>query len=140
MNKPKFIQPVVIAVIRKENKYLLTQRVQLDKHDYPEFKGQWEIPGGGMEPGENPEEALHREVMEELSIKVKILSPFSFIFTKMRGQWQGLFLCYICEPVDNSPIKLNEESSDFKWVTLDEAAKLETLPGVIEVISAFINP
>jgi 8-oxo-dGTP diphosphatase len=139
MIKPKFIQPVIIAVIRKENKYLLTKRAVLDEEDLPEFKSQWELPGGGMEPGETPEEALLREVKEELSIKVNILSSFPFIFTKMRNQWQGLFLCYICEPIDDSPIKLNEESSDYKWVTKEETTLLKTLPGVVEVIDAFIK-
>ncbi len=140
MQKPKFIQPVVIAIIKKDSKYLLTKRAVIDDEDLPEFKNQWELPGGGMERGETPEEALHREVKEELGITVTILVPNPFVFTKIRNEWQGLFLCYLCEtsaPADS--IVLNEESSDYMWVTKDEVTKLPTLPGVVEVITSFSN-
>lgn len=141
MQKPKFIQPVIIAVIKKGNKYLLTKRAVIDHEDPPEYIGQWELPGGGMELGETPEEALHREVKEELGIEVRIISKFPFSFTKIRGHWQGLFLCYLCETeASEDSIVLNEESSEFTWLTVEEVTHVESLPGVIEVISAFNLP
>ena len=55
---------VVAAVIRKGNKILATQR------GYGEFKDGWEFPGGKIEPGERPEEALKREIKEELKADI----------------------------------------------------------------------
>ena len=49
---------VVAAIICKDNRIFATQR------GYGEFKGQWEFPGGKVEPGETPEEALVREIKE----------------------------------------------------------------------------
>lgn len=138
MTTVKHIQPVIIAVIKKDNKYLLTQRAQIDAEDLPEFIGKWELPGGGLEKGETPEEALHREVREELGIAITTDTKFPYIFTKIRGTWQGLFMCYECETeaaVDG--IILNEESSAYCWATQEEIQNLETLPGVVETILAF---
>ena len=138
MTRPKFIQPVIIAVIKKDNKYLLTQRAVVDTEDLPDFKGKWELPGGGMELGESPIETLHREVKEELGIEVKIITEFPYTFTKIRGSWQGLFLCYVCETeAAADAIVLNEESSAYQWATKEEIATLPSLPGVVEVIKAF---
>lgn len=57
---------VVAAVIRSEDKIFATAR------GYGEFKGQWEFPGGKIEPGETPQEALVREIQEELDVKPKL--------------------------------------------------------------------
>ncbi len=57
---------VVAAVIRSENKIFATAR------GYGEFKGQWEFPGGKIELGETPQEALAREIQEELDVKIEV--------------------------------------------------------------------
>ena len=57
---------VVAAVIRDRDKIFATQR------GYGEFKGGWEFPGGKIEPGETPQEALKREIQEELDTKIKL--------------------------------------------------------------------
>ena len=57
---------VVAAVIRKGDKILATQR------GYGEFKDGWEFPGGKIEPGERPEEALKREITEELKAAISV--------------------------------------------------------------------
>ena len=57
---------VVAAVIRSEDKIFATAR------GYGEFKGQWEFPGGKIEPGETPQEALVREIQEELDVKTEV--------------------------------------------------------------------
>ena len=55
---------VVAAIIRKDDKIFATQR------GYGDFKDWWEFPGGKMEVGESPEEALRREILEELSTEI----------------------------------------------------------------------
>ena len=57
---------VVAAVIRKGDKILATQ------WGYGEFKDGWEFPGGKIEPGERPEEALKREIKEELKAAISV--------------------------------------------------------------------
>ena len=57
---------VVAAIIRKDDKIFATQR------GYGEWKDWWEFPGGKMEAGETPEEALKREIREELSTEISV--------------------------------------------------------------------
>ena len=57
---------VVAAIILADNKIFATQR------GYGEFKDGWEFPGGKIEPGETPQEALKREIQEELDTKIKV--------------------------------------------------------------------
>ena len=58
---------VVAAVIKHKDKIFATQR------GYGEFKGGWEFPGGKVEPGEEPEAALIREIQEELNTEIKVM-------------------------------------------------------------------
>lgn len=129
--------PVVLAVIKKDDTYLLTKRSQIDAEDDASFKGKWEIPGGGLEFGESVEDCLHREVMEELGIEVDIqtILPSVYHRVKKKNHWHGVFLCYLCTMVDEGdPIVLNEESSDYRWMSLSEVEKIKTLPHVKELL------
>jgi 8-oxo-dGTP diphosphatase len=124
----KIIQPVVLTVIRKENKILLTLRREADPED-SQFNNIWQIPGGGLEFAETPEECAMREAREELGIDVEIISLIPRLYTTVRGNWKGLLIPFVCKmkfPEDK--IVINEEASDFRWVTLDEAKKLKLTP------------
>ena len=57
---------VVAAIIKKDNKILSTER------GYGDLEGYWEFPGGKIEPGENKEQALKREIMEEMNVEIKV--------------------------------------------------------------------
>ena len=57
---------VVAAIIVKDNKIFATQR------GYGDFKGGWEFPGGKIEENETPEEALKREILEELNVHINV--------------------------------------------------------------------
>lgn len=131
----KAIQPVVLAVIRKEGKYLLTKRVERDPED-SKFHDIWQIPGGGLEWGELIENAVRREMREELGIEIRIIGLLPKVFEDIRGQlWHGIMLCYLCEMEnDESMINLNDEASEYNWFTVDEIRKLPSFTETIKAI------
>lgn len=134
----KYIQPVILAVIRDGDKYLFTKRSSVGYDDLPEFFDKWEIAGGGMEFGEHPVDTLHREVQEELGIEVELLHPDPMVLIETREKWQGLFLSYLCKTkLQNPKITLNEESSEYRWATLEELKQLPRLTGVYEAVEYF---
>lgn len=131
------IKPVVIALIKKGNKYLLTKRVDLDPEDKEFYPFVWQFPGGGMEFGEKPEETLIREMLEEIGVKVEIVALIPKIEVDIRGHWQGLFICYLCKLKDeNSKIILNEEASEYAWYTISEIKRLKVLPKTVDMAIA----
>lgn len=110
---------VVAAIILRENKILVTQR------GYGDFKGLWEFPGGKIEAGETREEALKREIKEELDIPVQI---DSFLKT-ITYEYPNFILtmhCFVCS-IANNVIHLNEHMSA-KYITTDEIDTVDFLP------------
>ena len=110
---------VAAAVIRKGSLVFATQR------GYGAFKDGWEVPGGKIEPGETKENALIREIQEELNTTIRIEQ---FIQT-VECDYPGFHLimhCFLCSVV-NGNLEIREHE-DFKWVTLDTLDTLEWLP------------
>ena len=116
---------VVAAIIRKERKIFATQR------GYGEWKDWWEFPGGKMEPGETPEEALMREIREELSTEIRVdelLCTVEYDYPKF-----ALTLhCYLCSLVTEA-LHLNEHEAA-RWLANDELDSVKWLPADREVI------
>ena len=116
---------VVVAIIRKEGRIFATQR------GYGEWKDWWEFPGGKMEPGETPEEALKREIREELSTEIcvdELLCTVEYDYPKF-----ALTLhCYLCSLVTEA-LHLNEHEAA-RWLAKDELDSVKWLPADREVI------
>lgn len=129
------IVPVIIAAIRKDNTFLLTKRIHLDPEDKKLYHGAWQLPGGGLEFGENTHQCLHREIKEEVGVEIEIIALIPRIYTEVRRNWQGLFIVYVCKLLDKeTEIKLNNEASEYGWFTLEQTLKLKTLPRTTEMI------
>lgn len=121
---------VVAAIIIKDDKIFATQR------GYGDFKGKWEFPGGKIESNETPEEALKREIIEELNSNIKIDKHFIDI----EYDYPNFHLsmkCYLCSLLDNN-IELKEHSQA-KWLSRDVLFSVDWLPADIEILNAIKN-
>lgn len=119
---------VVAAVIKKEDKIFATQR------GYGEFKGGWEFPGGKIEDGETPQQALIREIQEELNTEVqvgKLIETIEYDYPNFHLSMD----CFWCEIVQGG-LELKEHEAA-KWLTKEKLYSVEWLPadvGLIEKI------
>ena len=120
---------VVAAIICKEDKIFATQR------GYGEWKDWWEFPGGKMEVGETPVEALKREIREELSTEI---STDEYLCTVEYDypQFHLTMHCYICSLLTEA-IHLNEHEAA-KWLEKDELDNFRWLPADLNVIQELI--
>lgn len=110
---------VVAAIIRKENKVFATQR------GYGDFKDWWEFPGGKIEPGEKPEEALVREIREELSTEISV-DKFLYTVDWDYPKFHLTMHCFMCSLVTEA-LHLNEHEAA-KWLDKGEIHSVKWLP------------
>lgn len=116
---------VVAAIIIKDNKIFATQR------GYGDFKDWWEFPGGKIEEGETPEEALIREIKEELSTNIQIdrfLTTVDWDYPKFHLTMH----CYICSLLTDS-LHLNEHEAA-RWLSKNEIHSVRWLPADEQLI------
>lgn len=116
---------VVAAVICSEDKIFATAR------GYGEFKGQWEFPGGKIEPGETPQEALIREIQEELDVKIEV----GDLIDTIEYDYPSFHLnmdCFWCN-ITEGEITL-KEAENAHWLSKDELYSVDWLPADIELI------
>ena len=117
---------VVAAIIHDaQGRIFATQR------GYGEWKDWWEFPGGKVEAGESPEEALKREIREELSTDIcidKFLCTVEYDYP----QFHLTMRCYICSLLTEA-LHLNEHE-DARWLTTDELDSVNWLPADVMVI------
>lgn len=110
---------VVAAIIRKGDRIFATQR------GYGDFKDYWEFPGGKMEAGETPEQALVREIREELDAEIRIDKLLSTIEWEY-PQFHLTMHCYVCSLVSNE-LHLNEHEAA-RWLNKEEIHSVNWLP------------
>lgn len=116
---------VVAAVIRKDDKIFATQR------GYGEFKDGWEFPGGKIEDGESPEQALVREIKEELDTDINVgelIDTIEFDYPNFHLSMD----CFWCEIVQGG-LELREHEAA-KWLTKENLYSVEWLPADVGVI------
>ena len=118
---------VVAAIIIKDSKVFATQR------GYGDFKDGWEFPGGKIEPEETNQEALMREIKEELRADVEVgelLHTVDFDYPKFHLTMH----CYLCS-LESENITLTEHEAA-RWLAYDELDSVEWLPADVEVVAA----
>ena len=124
---------VVAAVICEGDRILATQR------GYGEHKDRWEFPGGKIEPGETPREALIREIREELKTEIV---PGELI-TTVETDYPSFHLsmqCFLCTIKEGSPVLIEHEAA--KWLSYDELDSVDWLPAdriVVEEIKRILR-
>ena len=122
---------VVAAIIVKDNKVFATQR------GYGEWKDFWEFPGGKIDAGETPEEALRREIKEELDTEIAV----GELFTTINYDYPTFHItmhCYLCT-IENGSLTLLEHEAA-KWLSLEQLDSVTWLPADLLVIAELQKP
>lgn len=133
MKTIKVVAAVICDSFEKKTKIFATAR------GYGEFKGKWEFPGGKVEPGETSQQALIREIKEELDVKIEV----GDLIDTIEYDYPDFHLsmdCFWCRVV-NGKIVL-KEAEEAKWLTKNELCSLDWLPAdiaLVSIIGNFIN-
>ena len=117
---------VVAAIIHDEqNRIFATQR------GYGDWKDYWEFPGGKMEPGESPEEALKREIWEELETRI-VIERFVRTIEWDYPTFHLTMHCYWCH-VESGVLTLKEHEAA-RWLSNDELRSVNWLPADLQLL------
>ena len=116
---------VAAAIIIRDNKYFATQR------GYGDFKDGWEFPGGKIEPKETPEEALHREILEELQVSIGI-DKFLMRVEYDYPQFHLSMDCFLCH-LEEGELTLTEHEAA-RWLTKEQLDEVDWLPADVAVV------
>jgi len=128
-NEKKSIR-VVAAVIRKGHEVFATQR------GYGNYKDWWEFPGGKIEAGETPEEALSREIREELTADISVeeyLTTVEYDYPEFHLSME----CYWCSVKEGQLVLLEHEAA--RWLPLNDLRQVNWLPADVLVIDEIEN-
>jgi len=128
MKTIKVVAAVICDSLQDKTRIFATAR------GYGEFKGQWEFPGGKIEPGETPQQALIREIREELDTTIRV----GELIETIEYDYPDFHLsmdCFWCEVIEGELVLL--EAQEGRWLDKEELDCVEWLPadlGLIEKI------
>ena len=116
---------VVAAIIRDGDKIFATQR------GYGDYKDGWEFPGGKIEPGETPQQALAREIREELDLEIAVgdyLTTIEYDYPAFHLSMQ----CFWCTIADGTPVLKEHEAA--RWLEVENLDSVDWLPADLSII------
>ena len=127
MKTMKVVAAIICNDMERKNKIFATAR------GYGDLKGGWEFPGGKVEPGETPQQALKREIMEELSTEIKV----GELIDTIEYDYPTFHLSMDCfwAEVITGQLELKEAEAA-KWLTKDQLESVAWLPADVKLIEA----
>ena len=134
MKTIKVVAAVICDNMKEKNKIFATAR------GYGELKGGWEFPGGKIEAGETPQEALKREIMEELDTEIKVgdlVDTIEYDYPTFHLSMD----CFWCEVVSGELVLKEAEAA--RWLTKEEFDSVPWLPAdqtILDVIRSSMQP
>lgn len=126
----KVVAAVICDSLENTTKIFATAR------GYGEFKGKWEFPGGKLEVGETSQQALIREIQEELAVKIKVgelIDTIEYDYPTFHLSMD----CFLCVVVDGEIILKEAEAA--RWLDKDELYSVDWLPADIALIEKLQN-
>ncbi|POH58016.1 (deoxy)nucleoside triphosphate pyrophosphohydrolase [Arthrobacter glacialis] len=133
--KKQIVGAAVLDSLRAPRQLLVARRTAP-----PEFAGMWEFPGGKIEPGESPQQALHRELAEELGVKVRIGAQLE---SPTEGGWplnaNAAMRVWLVEVSEGTAEPL-EDHDQLLWLELDDPQLLELawIPADLPIVHALL--
>ena len=126
MKTMRVVAAVICDSFEKKQKIFATAK------GYGDFKGRWEFPGGKVEPGETPQQALVREIQEELATKIRV----GDLITTIEYDYPAFHLSMDCfwSEVAEGELKLLE-AEDARWLTRDRLYSVSWLPADMTLIA-----
>ena len=122
----------VVAAVIKTEKGKGQPNIFTTQRGYEDLKGSWEIPGGKIEEGETPQEALKREIMEELDTEISVgdlIDTIEYDYPTFHLSMD----CFWCQIVKGDLVLKEHEAA--KWLSKDELDSVEWLPADVTLIS-----
>ncbi len=117
----------VRGMIKRQDKYLLLERAKPSRGEM----GYWELPGGGLDFGESPQQALVRELEEETGLSISVKHPLC-VWHHMRGEnTQIIGMTFLCQ-ANNDDVVLSDEHIAYEWLSLDEIKQKKIFPELLD--------
>ena len=117
----------VKALLFHKDKFLLIKRSEKARGDYY-F---WEFPGGRLEFGESPDDALLREIMEEIGLQADSICPINTWSFFKDENTEVVGITFLCE-TDTNSVNLSKEHDEYVWITYDDLDKYNVIPSILD--------